>query len=242
MRGIGIAHYNRPDNLAKILEAVQVTKPANCSVVVADDGSDCDVSSICNKYNTLLVKGNNSGVVANKNRVLWALRDCTFLCILEDDLIPIDSGWFEDYERAACLSGIHHFSRVQDKEVMESVSEFQAFMNHNRLTPIYGPNVRGDLTFITQKVVREVGAFNPKFVGVGYGHKEWSNRVVRAGLIPHPIKWVDIKESRDRIIQIGDTSGGRWEKPKEEVDSQIITNRQIYSDLKDSEIYHPINI
>jgi glycosyltransferase involved in cell wall biosynthesis len=39
-RGVGILHYNRPDNLKEIIEAVLDTAVTEIQVVIADDGSE----------------------------------------------------------------------------------------------------------------------------------------------------------------------------------------------------------
>ena len=235
-RGIGIAHYNRLDKLGEIVEAVKRTAPGGTKIVIADDGSDTldglSVSQIAKEHDVILVQGPNKGVSANKNRVLWALQDCHLLLILEDDLKPIERGFFEAYEAAAVLSGIHHFCRVQDKEEEETIPAFSAYMAEGGLTPIYGPSPRGDLTFLTSQVIQTVGGFNPLFRGAGYAHGEWSHRVARAGLINHPQRWIDIKEARDKFVQIGDTEGGRWTT---DVSDQLRRNAQVLKQLQRKE-------
>jgi len=235
-RGIGIAHYNRLDKLGEIVEAVKRTAPGGTKIVIADDGSDTldglSVSQIAKEHDVILVQGPNKGVSANKNRVLWALQDCHLLLILEDDLRPIERGFFEAYEAAAVLSGIHHFCRVQDKEEEETIPAFSAYMAEGGLTPIYGPSPRGDLTFLTSQVIQTVGGFNPLFRGAGYAHGEWSHRVARAGLINHPQRWIDIKEARDKFVQIGDTEGGRWTT---DVSDQLRRNAQVLKQLQRKE-------
>lgn len=252
-RGIAICHFNRLDTLDQVVKAVCETAPADARVVICDDGSTVNygkvhkiedvvtVEDIARKNNVLLLKGPNAGVAANKNRALWALQDCHYFCILEDDLMPKEKGWFEKYEQAAQLSGIHHFCRVQRRMVPETVPAFTAFMAKNNLTPCYGPSPRGDFTFATSAVIARVGAFNPRFRGAGYAHGEWSNRVYKAGLIPHPNKWVDIAEGGLMFEQIGDTIGGRWEFDKEVLDRQLARNKQVYKELQRSDyVYHPL--
>lgn len=235
--GVGIAHYNRPKYLNEILWAVRDTVPEDTKIVIADDASP----ELAVLDDAILIKGKNLGVAANKNRVLWGLQDCTYICILEDDLKPTQKGWLELYAKAVNLSGIHHFCRVQDKYVQETNPEFRQFMKKNGLTPIYGPSPRGDLTFITRKVVETIGAFNPKFRGAGYAHGNWSHRVWRAGLIGHNNKWVDIKEARDMFVQVGDREGGRWDMDKKLLKKQLIKNEKIYKDLQHSEVsYIPL--
>jgi glycosyltransferase involved in cell wall biosynthesis len=232
-RGIAVATFNRSKFLHKVLDGIVKTQPGSCRLVVVDDGSTDDTRKVVEKFPQFVyIAGPNMGVIANKNRALFALQNCEFVSIIEDDLVPVKGGWFENYEQAALISGIHHFCRVQDREVPETVPEFAAFLGANDLTPIYGPSPRGDLTFITSKVIKQVGAFNPAFIGAGYGHGEWSERVFRAGLIPHPNRWIDIKEARDCFIQKGDKEGGRWLEDEKKIKEQLKRNGAIGKKLK----------
>jgi glycosyltransferase involved in cell wall biosynthesis len=238
-RGIAIAHFDRTQHLPSIVEAMLDTMPDNCRLVVVDDGTTTlDVRNI---RNVILITGPNRGVAHNKNRALWALQDCHYLAIIEDDLKPTEGGWFEKYEEASKLSGIHHFCRVQDKEIPETIPSFSAFMGTHKLTPIFGSSPRGDLTFVTSRVTRDVGAFNPNFYGAGHAHGEWTERCIKAGLVSHPAKYVDIKEARDKFEQVGDTEGGRWKLSKDELNRQLAANRTLLKRLQKTDyVYHPL--
>lgn len=230
--GIAIIHYDRLDTLEEVVWAVHSTAPENTKIVICDDGTDGFGKQICTYPPGPIIIGPNLGVAANKNRGLFALQDCDYICLIEDDLMPTQKGWFEVYVKASELSGIHHFCRVQDKEVEETSLVFKEYMAKSDLTPIYGPSPRGDLTFITREVLSRVGGLNPKFRGVGYAHGEWSNRIADAGLCGHPNKWIDIKEARDCFIQKGDRSGGRWNLSETELQTQLDNNRAILETLK----------
>lgn len=242
--GVGICTYNRNGQLGELIEATLATTK-DCKIVVADDGSSDDTPYVVSQFPSVIyVRGPNLGVAHNKNRALYALQTCRFIALLEDDLFPTQPGWFERYREAATLSGIHHFCRVQDKEVEEVIPAFHQWMvTEKSLTPIYGPSPRGDLTFLTAQVLKMVGGFNPEFIGAGYAHGEWSNRVFQAGLIPHPNKWVDIQEARDLFIQKGDTLGGRWADNKSAVKEQIKKNRAVQRRLKASRyVFCPLEL
>jgi len=240
-RGVAICHYNRIDTLSEIVEAVKKTSPVETRVVLCDDGSTVDVEKIAQEHGAILVKGPNLGVGANKNRALWAMQDCHFACIIEDDIKPIQNGWFEMYEKASMLSGIHHFCRVQGKEIREEQPDFGAFMKKNGLTPIYSQSPRGDLTFFTKHLINTVGAFNPRFRGAGYAHGEWSERAKRAGLICHPRPWIDIKEARDIIVQTSDCQAGRWDDDQSKIKKQLQRNNAVLRELQKKDyIYCPL--
>jgi glycosyltransferase involved in cell wall biosynthesis len=229
-RGIAVVHYNRTKYLREVLEAVKATAPRSARLVICDDGSKESVEEHI-PHGFVYIRGKNLGVAANKNRALWALQDCHTMAILEDDLKPTKKGWFETYEKAAGLSGIHHFCRVQDKEIGDNLPEFSSFMAERGCTPVFGSSPRGDFTFLTSEVLERVGAFNSKFRGAGYAHGEWSRRVAKAGLIPHPLHWIDIKEGRDLFVQVGDTEGGRWDDNAERIRQQLAKNKKIAADL-----------
>lgn len=241
-RGIGICTYNRGPNLGKVIDNVVETAPKNCRIVVCDDGSTDDTAIVAGeRKDTIYLRGPNQGVAANKNRALFALQDCDFVAILEDDLYPTRPGWFELYENAVYATNIHHFCRVQDKEVEEVVPGFTEWLSKQGATPIYGPSPRGDFTFISSRVISEVGAFNPRFKGAGYAHGEWSNRAVKAGLIPHPLLWIDLKEARDQFVQIGDQEGGRWLDDSKKIRNELKANANLLKDLKKTKyVHHPL--
>jgi glycosyltransferase involved in cell wall biosynthesis len=238
-RGVAVVTYNRVKNLGGILDAIKDTVPQGTKLVVADDGStDGTVDLVSHHSDYVLLRGANKGVAHNKNRALFALQDCDMIALIEDDLTPVQDNWFLMYEKAVLYSGIHHFCRVQDNLLEEVVPSFETDMQAQGMTPIYGPSPRGDFTFVTKKV----GGFNPAFIGAGYAHGEWSNRVYNANLIPHPRKWVDIRnENGDPFQQVGDREGGRWAKPKHEIQEQIAKNRATQKSLKNQNyIFHPI--
>lgn len=216
-----------------------MTAPEGARIVVCDDGSDDGTVDILSEVKDIIyVRGPNLGVGANKNRAIFTLQDCDLIAMLEDDLFPTERGWFEIYEEVCLTTDIHHFCRVQDKEVDEVVPEFTRWLQDHGYTPLYGPSPRGDLTFISSLVLEKVGAFHPGFRGVGYAHGDWSRRVYDAGLIPHPNKWVDIKEARDKFVQKGDTSGGRWKLTKAELKEQMKYNHALAKRLRKGKMVH----
>lgn len=248
-RGVAIVHYNRTDQLGDLIECTKLTVPNGTRVVVCDDGSDrkhnedntIDEAALHVPHDVSFIRGPNKGVGANKNRALWALQDCHFMAIIEDDLFPMEKGWFEIYERTAEFTDNHHFCRVQSKEIRESHPTFTESLAQQGITPIFASSPRGDFTFITSRVITTVGGFNPRFQGAGYAHGEWSNRIANAGLVCHPLRWWDIKEARDKFEQRGDTDGGRWNLDKGVISTQLRRNKRLLTELQKTQyIYHPL--
>ena len=172
------------------------------------------------------------------------MRNNHFSVLLEDDLVPTRNKWFEIYENVASMTDIHHFCRVQDKVIPESNPTFSEYLKQGmHLTPVFTPSPRGDFTFLTRKVITTVGGMNPAFNGVGYAHGEWSARVIKAGLVSHPLGYLDIAEARDMFKQIGDTDGGRWQDDPDLIAKQIKRNRLIAKRLaRQDYLYCPLRI
>ena len=244
-RAVSIITYNRSPQLGNIIEAVLSTVPDGTDVFVVDDGSTDSTASLMGSFREVkYYRGPNLGVGANKNRALYLMQNHHFSCMLEDDLIPQLTGWFEIYETVATMTDIHHFCRVEDKLVPEVHASFTRYLREAmNLTPLYGSSPRGDLTFITKKVIATVGGMNPLFEGVGYAHGSWSDRVAKAGLIAHPNKWVDILQARDMFKQVGDTTGGRWDDDQDKIKSQLKKNQAVAKQLKkQDDIYCPLRL
>ena len=242
-RGVAILTYNRGAYLEEMIDSVIKTVPPDSVIVICDDGStDNTPEIVCKFKNVVYIRGANKGVGANRNRALAALQSSHFIAFLEDDLFPTDKGWFQHYEEASLASGIHHFCRVQDKEIPENLPEFTTWMQVNKgLTPIYAPSPRGDLVFITGRVVREVGGIHAGFKGAGYAHGEWQMRIAKANLIPHPLRWIDIKEARDKFVQKGDREGGRWMASKAKINKELEENKKLRKTLdRKNLIYYPV--
>ncbi len=244
-KAVSIVTYNRGLRIAEIIEGVLSTAPDGTDIFVCDDGSTDNTAAEVARFSSVsYYRGPNLGVGANKNRALYLMKNHHYSAIIEDDLVPIEKNWFERYEAAAALTDIHHFCRVQDKQVAETSPVFSNYLNKAmQVTPIYASSPRGDFTFITRKVITTVGGFSPEFKGVGYAHVAWSARVARAGLIIHPLNWVDLKEARDCFKQIGDTEGGRWLEDKEEIKKQLHYNKLVAKNLEEKNlVYVPLRI
>ncbi len=242
-RAVAVSTYNRLPNLCEVLNGVFSTVPNGTDVFLVDDGSTDQTHRITEEFPKLnYYRGPNLGVGANKTRALYLMKNHHYSVILEDDLVPVEPLWFECYEGAATLMDIHHFCRIQDKMIPETMPSFTEYMKKTlNCTPIYASSPRGDFTFLTRKVISTVGGMNPAFKGVGHAHGEWSNRVARAGLISHPLLWLDIAEARDKFKQVGDTEGGRWDEDQKLIKKQIAYNKRIASRLeKRDELYCPL--
>ena len=239
-RGIAVCTFNRGEQIKTVLDNIRANSPEDARIVVCDDGStDNTVAIVREHFPTItVITGENLGVGANKNRALYLLRDCDFICILEDDLMPVSPGWFEEYQEFCLATNIHHLCRVQDKQIPESVKDFGDWVTDNlNVTPIYGKSPRGDMTFITNLVIRRVGGIHPDFRGVGHAHGQWSDRVDAAGLIGHPNKWIDLAEVSCKFAQLGDTAGGRWNFDPAEVKAQIAKNAELRKTLGTEPLY-----
>jgi len=229
-RGIAICHYNRNRLLKQSIKETKRTCPEGAKIVVCDDGSSTstpDIKKLCIEEKVPLIIGPNLGVTQNKNRALFALQDCHFIALLEDDICPLEPGWFELYEQASLLSGVHHFCRAgADAAILES--PFDSFMKSKGLTILHNKTIRGDFTFITNKIIKNVGGLNSEFKGAGYSHIEWLNRIRLAGLVPQHSAALDVKEAS---VKLKDSLTSKSAKPTAQTEQEASKNLEIFKRL-----------
>jgi len=239
--GVAICHYNRTSHLQHIIQCVKKTTPGWVKVIVCDDSSEqADVvAQICDEEQVVLIRGKSRGNPGNKNRALFALQDCDYVCLLEDDCKPVSDGWFEAYAAVAAEFGINHFCRVVEKRTTPAAPEIDRHVKELLgYTLEYSSKLRGDMIFVTRRVLEIVGGWCPMFRGCGHAHQEWSGRIFRAGLIAHPNRWIDLVECEWESI--GDRQGGRWNE-EEECTKQIARNEKIMLEISNTPVvYWPL--
>jgi len=177
--GIGICTYNRLKLLKSVISRIQKTGPPSYTLFVADDGSTDGTRTYVESLNIECVSGPNQGIAKNKNKILHRFRDYQFIFIIEDDLELKKSGWHKLFITAHELSGIHHFTFSPPGPygscVMTSNYPSGCIIEHTEQDG-------GAFAFYTKEVIDVCGGFHPDFVGYGWEHCEFSERIHRAGL------------------------------------------------------------
>lgn len=181
--GIGITTRNRSKLLEITLSKIGLFWPDfDTKLVVSDDSTEDSVIS-CNKELAdifgaeYLNDYQRKGVAGNKNQCLKALADCDYIVLFDDDCYPIKDGWLNFLIDAHKQTGIHHFNLLDSNLHYElgrrSVGDF---------TVIECGNSGGVMMFITNEVVKKVGAFNKGYGLYGFEHCSYSKRVELSGL------------------------------------------------------------
>ena len=176
--GIGIVTYNRAGVLAKTLDRVQrhTTHP-HTIVAVADDGSTDDTMQMLRARQVLAVSGTNAGVAWNKNRalfLLFALRRCDVVILLEDDAYPTRDGWHAEWIEAARRWG--HVNLAADWLREHFISG-----KGTAADPILSRQLTAQCAVFSRESILFGGYFDTRFRGYGHEHVEHTWRLLRMG-------------------------------------------------------------
>lgn len=108
------------------------------------------------------------GVAYSKNMCLYALKDCDYIFLFDDDCAPKQKKW----EHFFIGSGHNHLLYMKP-----SYGKICEFGNVE-----YYTNASGVFMFLTKKVIEKVGYFNPSYGRYGLEHAGYSKRIYHAGL------------------------------------------------------------
>lgn len=143
MYGIGITTKDRPELLKALVDSIHKhTDMSNVLLHIEDDSTE------------------RLGVAKRKNNCLRALKDCSHVFLLDDDVEIIKDGWIEFF----IADGLEH--------VMYLDRRFHRYIKDN----VYA-DCGGVLLFLTKKAIEKVGAFDEKFGIYGFEHADYSARI-----------------------------------------------------------------
>ena len=181
--GVAVITYKRPDSLLRCMDSLYSFCREGLEIAIFDDCSKDETldlgKSFCNVFESPL----NGGVVRNKNRALYYFTEINpkdYIIILEDDVVIVESGWAEQWVKAAELYGHINFSAPWFKD--KSLVSEHLCGNGSVLEPDVYKIVTGQCTSLKASYIKEtVGYLNPRFLGYGHGHVEWTNRFIANG-------------------------------------------------------------
>ena len=155
--GIGITTKDRPELLKALLDSIyKYTDMSNVLLHIEDDSAE------------------RLGVAKRKNNCLRALKDCSHVFLMDDDIEIIKDGWVEFFIHASLATKQEHFLYLTTQH-----NKYSA-MFHNTCLPqidLYR-DCGGVFMFMTKKVVDKVGAFDEKFKFYGFEHCDYSRRIL----------------------------------------------------------------
>jgi len=206
--GIGITTWNRPEYAEKCLRSLLANIDDDVFVALHNDGSDPKHRGAYHRAYRFLFKMNhasitdettNHGVAWAKNRLCETLLDqgCTWVFLLEDDVLLESPLAVNGYLAAARVSDMHHLSFA-----------------HHGVANIGGPvQVDGPIAFYPHSVgawclysrewLTEVGLFDENMVNA-FEHVEMELRGFQRGYAPGagPHRFPDATESRQWLSEI----------------------------------------
>ena len=182
--GIAIVTYNRPAHLRICLESV--LRYCNFKAVhlsVFDDGSSYEVRDIVNDRCLTHRSKHNMGVVTSKNRALYyysVVNPVETIIMLEDDTEVTSKTWIKDWYVATRNFG--HMNYALPYFFDGGCHKYYSGGTGTTTDPFRFSLITGQcMTVQSRLVLTKVGYLNPKFKGFGYGHCEWSQRLVNTG-------------------------------------------------------------
>lgn len=120
------------------------------------------------------------GIAKAKNQCLSQLDGCDHIFLFDDDTFPILTGWYEPYIE----SGINHLSFTFDKLHHGGTNGNRLLLKSENGLNVY-QNPCGCMLYINRKCLDVVGGFDERFLGWGYEHVNYSQRIHNAGLTPY---------------------------------------------------------
>lgn len=185
--GVAIITRNRPELLLRCVQSVVHHASGNrVSISVFDDGSDPGLSVSPEQLPVgveILRSEARKGVVFNKNRALYyftKVKPAKFIILLEDDMEVTSGSWLHAWIGACRRYG--HVNFVPPWFFNESHSKYYLGGEGSSEDPYRFGVVTGQCSAVRRSIVnKKAGYLNPRFVGYGHGHVEWTNRIVQSG-------------------------------------------------------------
>ena len=179
-----IPAYNAQQTIAEAVEqsVAQAKGPMEVEVVVVDDGSVDDTAKIAESAGATVIKQENAGPAAARNRG-WKSATGQVICFTDSDCVPM-SGWLENlldgfrdrqvgavagsYEIANTGSWLAHWVHQEIMERHKRMPPFvRAFGSYNVAIPRY--------------MLEATGGFDPKYRQASGEDNDLSYRIIKKG-------------------------------------------------------------
>lgn len=130
-----------------------------------------------------IVDGNYTGVASSKNQALRFLydSDCEYFFLFDDDFFPIKKGFEKFIIEGSQKSGIEHLLYLSDNTKKH---KYIKSYKQNGVEVRAHRDCSGVFLFLTKVVLDKVGGYDSRFVGYGYNHIEYTNRINMAFGLP----------------------------------------------------------
>lgn len=218
--GVGVITCNREKFLNGLLSTLNDCTDIN-ELVIVNDGKHVSDLSIKLPY-TYLHNETNLGVAKSKNIAMKHLleKNCDYIFILEDDMLILNTGVFQQYIKASQRSGIQHFNYGpgspfnRKQQIKFDLHNRHLLDQHSALNPrsiidygdikiaLYEHSV-AMFSFFTKTVLEKVGLIDEEYYNA-WEHVDHTYRIIKAGFHP-PFWWfADIYDSDKYLSEAPD--------------------------------------
>lgn len=125
---------------------------------------------------------NFKGVAYAKNMCIDKLKHNDYVFLFDDDCFPVDEDWVEYLVTAFENTGENHFLYLNESH--------QPYLKKHTGITIY-KECGGVFMAMTKKAINEVGYMDSRYIGWGFEHAGYSNRIHLAGLNSAPYMMPD---------------------------------------------------
>lgn len=178
--GIGVISYNRSSYLEKCLESIHGSNINGADVVVFDDYSQDNSYLVAKKFGKVISPKENGGVVRNKNRALHYFTEVNpkdYIVLVEEDVYIDNDDWLNEWIDATEKYG--HMNYSAPWFLHDSLKHNLVSGEGNSTSPHIFKVVTGQCSSVKSSLIKEkVGYLDPRFIGFGCGHVEWTNRLI----------------------------------------------------------------
>ena len=219
--GIGYITCNAPDRVAQTFPTI----PKELGeVVVVNSGCILPESSF-EGANKIIQSGSIKTVSVSKNNAIRHLMSegCEHIFLIEDDIIIKDAGVFNEYVKAASVSGIWHLNyalqgglnRSQDEiGIIKSMANLNDLKCNSQPAPrsklayngcklAFYPHAIGSFSYFYKGIIKNVGYFDERYTNA-IENIDYVYRVIQKGLHPPYYWFADIDNSEDYLESLPD--------------------------------------
>jgi glycosyltransferase involved in cell wall biosynthesis len=200
--GVGVITCNREEFFKNCINSI----PAVDKLVVVNDGQPYSKEAYPSKVTELIQHEKNKCVGISKNEAMRYLmqNDCQHLFIIEDDMLIKKPDVFEQYLKAASVTGIWHLNFAYhgpaNKDQNGNKRPRQVVDYGNGIEIALNPNIVGSFSYYLRGVIKAVGYMDERLKNC-WEHVLHTHKIAQLGLHP-PFWWfADLANSDDYIAE-----------------------------------------
>lgn len=231
--GVGVITCNRIHFFKQCIASIEGADV----LVVVNDGVPYPDETYTNSVDQLIQHKTNKSVGVSKNDALKYLieKGCKHLFLIEDDMEIIDNEVFNQYIKAAEVTGIKHFNYAMHgpfnkDELGNKVSKFVVNYEEGISISLHEGCV-GSFSYYDKQVIDAVGYMDERFKNC-WEHVEHSYRMILKGFLPGMGWWPDLEDSERYIWDLDqDLSGSEIRKGKDQYKEVLESNTEIFKEM-----------